>query len=107
MRHISYISIVATICIAGPLAYIVVDDILVILSPNYVIDKTIKWWDPTTLPYFFGICSFMFEGNALALEIYQQSQNPEQKYTKEMGWAIGFVTLMLVSTGSLSYAAYG
>jgi hypothetical protein len=37
---------------------------------NPTFDKNYVWFRIYGIPYFFGIASFMFEGNALALEIY-------------------------------------
>jgi hypothetical protein len=50
------------------LAYVLLNDIAEIHSPNY--DKELKLFDWAGIPYFFGTAMFMFEGNAVALEIY-------------------------------------
>jgi hypothetical protein len=54
--------------IIAALIYILVTDVQEITQPSY--DKTYTWIRLSGFPYFFGIASFMFEGNALALEIY-------------------------------------
>jgi hypothetical protein len=50
------------------LAYILVTDVLEINMPTF--DKTYSWVNIEGFPMFFGIAMFMFEGNALSLEIY-------------------------------------
>lgn len=69
MKQISYISIVAVGSICVALIYILYTDLLEISNPLF--DKTYIFIDMSGIPYFFGIASFMYEGNALALEIYQ------------------------------------
>lgn len=68
MRHISYISLTAIVSIGIALIYILISDVDEINNPDY--DKTLKWMDLSQIPYFFGIAMFMFEGNAVSLEIY-------------------------------------
>ena len=71
MRHISYISLIAVGCISLSLFYILVNDCyLIASSPQTQYTKKLIWWDISGMPFFFGLASFMFEGNALALEIY-------------------------------------
>jgi hypothetical protein len=68
MKELSIISIISLISIVTSLFYILITDIQLIkwgsvLSiENYFIDFS-------GLPSFFGVALFMFEGNALALEI--------------------------------------
>jgi hypothetical protein len=38
------------------------------INPN--IDKSLEWFNFRGVPYFFGTALFMFEGNAIALEMY-------------------------------------
>jgi hypothetical protein len=68
MKELSIISIVSLVSIVTSLFYILVTDIQIIQwssissIENYFIDLS-------GLPSFFGVALFMFEGNALALEI--------------------------------------
>jgi hypothetical protein len=80
-------------------------DIVEINYPTF--DKTLIWVNWSGIPYFFGIASFMFEGNALALEIYQQMDEAPKLFTLALGRALFFGTTLIVLLGSLSYAAYG
>ncbi len=59
------------------------------------------------LPYFFGISLFMFEGNALALEINHQTDTPEEIFMPALQFAISLTCGLVVFLGCLSYAAYG
>ena len=59
------------------------------------------------LPYLFGISLFMFEGNALALEIHHQTDNPEKVFMPAVLSAISLTCGLIVVVGCLSYAAYG
>ena len=68
MKSISYISMVAMVSIFVALGYILVDDMVEMAHPRF--DKNLQWIDFSGLPYFFGTAMFMFEGNAVALEIY-------------------------------------
>jgi F0F1-type ATP synthase membrane subunit a len=59
------------------------------------------------LPYFFGISLFIFEGNALALEINHQTDSPDEVFMPALQFAISITCGLVVVLGSLSYAAYG
>ncbi len=69
MKQISYISGIAMFSILIALLYVLLTDIHEIRYPTF--DKTYIFADFSGIPYFFGIALFMFEGNALSLEIYQ------------------------------------
>ena len=68
MKYISYISLIAMASIAYALLYIIMTDIEERASPT--LDKTLSMFNFSGIPYFYGIASFMFEGNAVQLEIY-------------------------------------
>ena len=68
MHKLSYISAIATASIICSLFYIIATDVSEI-QYNHV-DKSLNLIDIFGIPYFFGIALFMFEGNAVALEIY-------------------------------------
>lgn len=63
MKSISYISLIAIISIVTALLYIILNDIDEIVHHNQ--DLTLKLYDFSGIPYFYGIASFMFEGNAV------------------------------------------
>ena len=105
MKQVSYISITAMISISCALIYIVVEDIEEIRHPTF--DKTYEWFNFSGLPYFFGIAMFIFEGNALSLEIYHQMENAQTKFITALGYALLITATFIITVGSLSYGAYG
>ena len=68
MQAMSYISLVAMVLIITGLSYVLITDCIEIANPSF--DKTYIWWNPSGIPYFFGVANFMFEGIALVIEIY-------------------------------------
>jgi amino acid permease len=105
MESVSKISLVAMISIVTAILYIIMSDIDEILNPS--LDKTLTFWDFSGFPYFYGIASFMFEGNAVQLEIYGQMTDPIKNFTKALGNALLFSTGLIILLGAFSYAAYG
>ncbi len=73
MKHISYISITAMISILVALLYLIYCTFDEILNPSFEKIHTVS--NISGLPYFFGISLFLFEGNALSLEIEHQMQD--------------------------------
>ena len=68
MKQVAYISVIAMASITFSFLYIIWTDIVVLENSSF--DSTLTMANFAGIPYFFGIASFMFEGNALALEIY-------------------------------------
>ena len=91
--------------IAISFLYIFSTDLCEIANPTF--DSTLSVANFAGIPYFFGIASFMFEGNALMLEIYTQMDEPEKKFSKALGYALFSATSLIVIIGAVSYAAYG
>jgi len=73
MKQLSYLSMAALASIATALLYVTVTDVMNIgnHTSEGVPQITLETLNLAGMPYFFGISLFMFEGNALALEIYQ------------------------------------
>jgi len=65
MRSISYISMIAMVSIVYAIAHIIITDLMEIWSPTQAGDKVLYMFNLAGLPYFYGIASFMFEGNAV------------------------------------------
>ncbi len=63
MKSISYISMIAMVSIIYAVIHIIVTDIGEILNPT--LDKKLYLVNLAGIPYFYGIASFMFEGNAV------------------------------------------
>ena len=68
MKQLSFLSLTALASIVCALAYIMATDVAEIVEPTMVTELSFS--NVLGIPYFFGIALFMFEGNALALEIY-------------------------------------
>lgn len=64
-------------------------------------------YDFSGIPYFFGIAMFMFEGNAISIEIYHQMEDGSQRFTKSLSIALLITISLILIVGSLSYSAYG
>jgi hypothetical protein len=63
MKSISYISMIAMISIIYAMLHILVTDFFEIMYPTR--DRTLLFSNMAGIPYFYGIASFMFEGNAV------------------------------------------
>jgi hypothetical protein len=59
---------IAMISIIYALLHVIVTDIYEIFEPTK--ERTLVFSNIAGLPYFYGIASFMFEGNAVQLDIY-------------------------------------
>lgn len=105
MKNVSYISLIAMASIGIALAYILYSSIEAINYPQY--DRVLKLYDFSGLPYFFGIAMFMFEGNAVSLEIYHQMEDGPRNFTKSLSFALFITVALILVIGSLSYSAYG
>jgi hypothetical protein len=60
---------IAMVSIVYSMVHIIITDVIEIWSPS-PLDKTLHLFNFSGLPYFYGIASFMFEGNAVQLDIY-------------------------------------
>jgi len=67
MKHLSYISLPATISILIALVYVIINDASEIENSTITEPKTYNYFVLTAIPLFFGISNNMFEGNAVAL----------------------------------------
>ena len=109
MRQLSYISVMALASIITALFYVLGTD-LQMIDAAYLSNSnqlTLNFVNLTGVPYFFGIALFMFEGNALALEIYHQTEDAPKRFYSAFQYAIMITVVLIVTVGSLSYAAYG
>lgn len=106
MKSISYISMTAMLSILVALIYVMLHDIQEIAHPT-LLEKETKLVDFSGLPFFFGTALFMFEGNAVALEISYQMEDGVKKFTPAMNRALLFACSFIILIGGLSYAAYG
>jgi len=70
-------------------------------------EKTFKSFDFVGVPYFFGICTFAFEGNTVTLEIYSAMLGDKKNFSKALALGIGMATFLFMMIGTLFYNAYG
>lgn len=71
MKQLSRLSLIALTSIILVLGYVLITDLQVISDPQT--DLSLSLLSISGVPYFFGTALFMFEGNAIALEIYHQT----------------------------------
>lgn len=68
MKSISFISLVAMLSIFIALIYLIINDSMKVAQQETIREH--KLVDFGGIPYYFGTAMFMFEGNAIALEIF-------------------------------------
>jgi proton-coupled amino acid transporter len=107
MKQLSFISMFALASIISSLIYVLITDLFLIYGEHEKGLWTHKICDLSGLPYFFGIALFMFEGNAIALEVYQQTADAPRNFMTALNRAVVITVCLIVLIGSLSYAAYG
>lgn len=66
-------------------------------------EKTLTQFDIYGVPYFFGICTFAFEGTSVTLEIYRQMENKRSDFNMSMAVGISIATFIFQLTGILVY----
>ena len=86
------------------LGYLLISDAVELANPTF--DKTYTYGKFSDIPYFFGISLFLFEGNALSLEIEYQMHDGNKNFMRALGPALLITITMVVTVGALSYAAF-
>lgn len=61
----------------------------------------------SNLPFFMGSAMFMFEGNAVMLEVHYESEDPHKNFRPCLTRAMAFTVSLICIIGILGYAAYG
>lgn len=107
MKNLALVSLVAMFSMFGALGYVYVNNFGIIMTRSEESLPTYTSFDPIGLPMFFGVAMFMYEGNAVALEIYNQMEDRQKSYPKALAGSLGFATFMIILTGGLCYSAYG
>jgi amino acid permease len=97
MQQLSYLSVFSLASILTALIYLFYTDVSV--ETNSVTTLS----DLSGVPYFFGLALFMFEGNALALEIYQQTEEPQRTFKPAIKYALILTSGLVVALGAASY----
>lgn len=106
MKHISYVSGVAIASILTALGFIIAANVSVIDKMGRDGISQMKMWDASMLPFFLGTAAFMFEGNAVMLEVHHEAENPKQNFEPTLKRAMSFTVFLICLIGLLSYGAY-
>ena len=106
MKHVSYVSGLAIASILTALAFIIAGNVHVIEKIGREGVSHMKMWDASYLPYFLGTAAFMFEGNAVMLEVHHESENPKENFKPILRKAMTFTVFLICIIGILSYGAY-
>lgn len=101
---LGFTALVADFFILLGLIYLYYYDIFTIVENHGVAD--VKLFNPSSWTLFIGTAIFTFEGIGLIIPIQESMKHPE-KFARVLGTVMIIVTLMMISIGVLSYAAYG
>jgi proton-coupled amino acid transporter len=107
MRDISklgFTALIADAFILIGLAYLYYYDILTLVRQHGMAD--IINFNQNDWTLFIGTAIFTFEGIGLIIPIQESMKNPK-KFPRVMGGVMIIITVVFISMGALSYAAYG
>lgn len=101
---LGFTALIADVFIMLGLIYLYYYDIATIVEQRGVSD--IAAFNPASWPLFIGTAIFTFEGVGLIIPI-QESMKKPKKFPSVLGLVMIITTILLLSIGALSYAAYG
>lgn len=104
INNIQKLALIADLFIALGLIYLYYYDIFTLATNHGIAD--IQLFNKNSWTLFIGTAIFTFEGIGLIIPIQSGMKNPE-KFPKILGIVMIVVTVVMVSMGALSYAAYG
>lgn len=104
INHIQKLALVADAFIIAGLIYLYYYDILTLASQHGISD--IKNFNPKDWSLFIGTAIFTFEGIGLIIPIQSSMKDPA-KFPRVLAMVMIIVTVIFVSMGALSYAAFG
>ncbi|RDL41215.1 Transmembrane amino acid transporter [Venustampulla echinocandica] len=104
ISKLGFTALIADVFILIGLAYLYYYDILTIVAQNGVAD--IVNFNPKDWTLFIGTAIFTFEGIGLIIPI-QESMKDQKKFPRVLGFVMIIISVVFVSMGALSYAAYG
>ncbi|PSN65356.1 amino acid transporter-like protein [Corynespora cassiicola Philippines] len=104
INHIQKLALVADLFILLGLVYLYYYDILTIVGQGGISD--IVNFNPNDWTLFIGTAIFTFEGIGLIIPIQTGMKEPK-KFPKVLGGVMIIITVIFVSMGALSYAAFG
>jgi proton-coupled amino acid transporter len=104
INNIQKLALVADLFILLGLVYLYYYDLFTIVSQGGVSD--IISFNPSTWTLFMGTAIFTFEGIGLIIPIQTGMKDPK-KFPKVLGGVMIIITIIFISAGALSYAAFG
>jgi proton-coupled amino acid transporter len=104
ITKLGFTALIADAFILIGLSYLYYYDILTIVSQHGFSD--IVNFNPNDWTLFIGTAIFTFEGIGLIIPIQESMKNPK-KFPPVLGFVMVIITVVFVSMGALSYAAYG
>lgn len=104
INNIQKLALVADLFIALGLVYLYYYDIFT-LATNHGIADVVNF-NRNSWTLFIGTAIFTFEGIGLIIPIQSGMKNPE-KFPRVLGAVMVGITVVFISMGALSYAAYG
>ena len=104
INNIQKLALIADLFICLGLIYIYFYDIKTIVQNHGVSD--IKAFNPKDWTLFIGTAIFTFEGIGLIIPIQSGMKDPK-KFPKVLGSVMIIISIIFISAGALSYAAYG
>jgi len=104
ITKLGFTALIADAFILIGLAYLYYYDILTIVRQHGVAD--IVNFNPKDWTLFIGTAIFTFEGIGLIIPIQESMKNPK-KFPPVLGIVMVIITVVFISMGALSYAAYG
>ena len=104
INNIQKLALIADVFILLGLLYVYYYDIFTLATHHGIAD--IELFNEKDWTLFIGTAIFTFEGIGLIIPIQSGMKNPE-KFPKVLGMVMIIVTVVMVSIGALSYAAFG
>ncbi|QIX00247.1 hypothetical protein AMS68_005764 [Peltaster fructicola] len=104
INHIQKLALIADLFILLGLVYLYYYDIFTLVKQGGVSD--IKPFNPKDWTLFIGTAIFTFEGIGLIIPIQSGMKDPK-KFPPVLGFVMVLITVVFVSMGALSYAAFG
>lgn len=104
INHIQKLALLADVFILLGLVYLYYFDILTIVGQHGISD--IKNFNPQSWTLFIGTAIFTFEGIGLIIPIQTGMKDP-RKFPSVLAGVMVIITVIFVSMGALSYAAFG
>ncbi|KAF1950401.1 amino acid transporter-like protein [Byssothecium circinans] len=104
INNIQKLALIADIFIVAGLVYLYYFDILTIVNQGGVSD--IVHFNKNDWTLFIGTAIFTFEGIGLIIPIQTGMKNP-RKFPNVLGGVMIIITIIFISMGALSYAAFG